>query len=85
MYYQGTKVVLFLEVTNVLSLWEGDQGCPLFRGCPLLRGDKCIITMGRGPLYLKAVLSSEGRFHCITYHPIAVAEFVVQIGLTSSQ
>ena len=31
------EVVLFLEVTNVLSLWGG---------CPLLGGYKCTITMG---------------------------------------
>ena len=35
------EVVLFSEVTNVLSLWG--MGCNL-RGCPLLRGDKCTIT-----------------------------------------
>ena len=45
MYYHYGKwreVVLFSEVTNVLSLWEVE------RGCPLLGGDKCTITMGSG-------------------------------------
>ena len=45
MYYHYGKweeVVLFSEVTNVLSLWE------VGGGCPLLRGDKCTITMGSG-------------------------------------
>ena len=27
-----SEVVLFLEVTNVLQLWEVDTACPLFRG-----------------------------------------------------
>ena len=34
----GCLVVLFLEVMNVLSLWEVEilgPTCPLFRGCPL--------------------------------------------------
>ena len=42
----GTEVVLFSEVTNVLSL---DRGCPL-------RGNKCTITMGSGT---EVVLFSE--------------------------
>ena len=46
MYYHYGKwdqVVLFSEVTNVLSLWEvGFMTCPLFRGCLLFR----VSTMG---------------------------------------
>ena len=34
-----SEVVLFLGVTNVLSLWEGVQHLSLFRGWPLLRGN----------------------------------------------
>ena len=37
-----SEVVLFSEVTNVLSLWEVEisgQLVPLFRGCPLFRSE----------------------------------------------
>ena len=47
------EVVLFSEVTNILSLWEVDRGCPLFRG------NKCTIAMGSGFLCLEVVLFSE--------------------------
>ena len=65
----GAEVVLFSEVTNVLSLWEvgqrlsSSQRWQMYyhygkwgRGCPLLRGDKCTITMGSGA---EVVLFSE--------------------------
>ena len=63
MYYHYGKwvsLVLFLEVTDVLSLWEVGVPCPLFGGnrctitmgsgvpCPLLGGNRCTITMGSG-------------------------------------
>ena len=43
------EVVLFSEVTNLLSLCMGSESSTC-RGCPLLRGDKCTITMGSGDL-----------------------------------
>ena len=37
--FVGIEVVLFLEVQNVLVLWERYfEECPLERGCPFLRG-----------------------------------------------
>ena len=57
----GRLSSLFLEVTNVLSLWEVRMTCPLFRGCPLfrvstIRGSRChthldILQCQRVPQY----------------------------------